>query len=193
MDLYLARHGQTDLNIGDHYQGISDLPLNATGREQAQALERAVPQGVECLVVSPQLRARQTAEPLVTARGLPVWTLDAFRERDFGVWEGLNPEQARALDPAFFDRGGLLGWDEHPPDAEPLPALVQRTGAGLREVYARHPGQTVLLVVHGFVIRALRYQLEGLSPPELKTMARPMNGELFHYSAAAVERWLERG
>jgi len=192
VNLFLARHGQTDLNVGDHYQGSSNLPLNDLGRQQARDLARAVPAVVEQVVVSPQLRAQQTAAPLIMQRGLPSLTMDAFRERHFGVWEGKNPTDARALDPAFFDRGGLFSLDEAPPEAEPMAQLIARTGEGLRQVYAAFRDNSVLLVVHGFVIRALRYQLENMEPADLKRMPRPLNGELFHYAPAQVAAWAVR-
>ena len=42
MELLLARHGQTDLNVDERWQGRLDLPLNATGRAQADALASSV-------------------------------------------------------------------------------------------------------------------------------------------------------
>ena len=189
MDLYLARHGQTDWNVGDRYQGTYDEPLNARGREQAIELAAAVPRSIEQIVVSPLLRAQQTAVPVIEALGVPALTHEAFRERGFGRWEGLTYAEARALDPELFDRGGIFSWDEQPPGAEPLRDLVARTGAGLRDLAERFPDKTVLLIVHGFVIRALRLQLEGLQPRKLWAQPRPMNGELFFYPADHIERW----
>ena len=43
MELYLARHGQTDWNVGDRYQGTYDEPLNARGHQQARELAAALP------------------------------------------------------------------------------------------------------------------------------------------------------
>ena len=71
MELYLARHGQTDWNVGDRYQGTYDEPLNARGHQQALELAAALPRTIEQIVVSPMRRARQTAEPVIAALGVP--------------------------------------------------------------------------------------------------------------------------
>ena len=191
MDLYLARHGQTDWNAVHRYQGTYDEPLNERGRQQAIELAAALPRSIEQIVVSPLRRALQTAVPIIEALGVPAITHDAFRERSFGRWEGLTYAEARALDPELFDRGGIFSWDEQPPGAEPLRDLVARTGTGLRDVAGRYADKTVLLIVHGFVIRALRLQLENLQPADLWAQPRPMNGQLFFYPAQHVERWLQ--
>ena len=63
MNLYLVRHGQTDFNKGEIIQGISDIPLNGTGIQQARALAPKIKDlEFDAYYVSPLLRARQTAE-----------------------------------------------------------------------------------------------------------------------------------
>ena len=42
MKLYLVRHGQTDFNAGDIAQGVTDVPLNETGKAQARELAQQV-------------------------------------------------------------------------------------------------------------------------------------------------------
>ncbi len=192
MNLYIARHGQTDWNIDDRFQGSNDIPLNAVGREQALALAASVPRDIEQMVVSTQLRARQTAEPVIAALGVPVVYRDAFRERGFGVWEGHTHAQVRAFDAELYDGGGLFSFDRAPQQAETMPEFVRRTGDGLRAIARDYAGKTVLVIAHGFVIRTLRYQLEGLLPAEFRMIPKPINGELLHFAPEAVERWLRK-
>lgn len=176
LTLLMARHGQTDLNTDERWQGRLDLPLNATGRAQAEQLARSLPGGIGALVVSPQLRARQTAEPVARALDLvPRFEAD-FRERDFGVWEGLTADEAAQQFPELAARNVAYRWDAEPPGAEPTRAVVARVECGLQQLREQHDGQTVLLVSHGFVVRCLRYLIDGLSEDAFFAAERIPNG-----------------
>ena len=176
LTLLMARHGQTDLNIDERWQGRIDAPLNATGFAQAEQLARALPGGIQALVVSPMLRARQTAEPVARALGLAP-TLDAdFRERDFGIFEGLTADDALQQFPELAARNVAYRWDEAPPGAEPTRAVVERVARGLQRLCEAHDGQTVLLVSHGFVVRCLRHLIDGVSEAEFFAVERIANG-----------------
>lgn len=176
LTLLLARHGETDLNTEDRWQGRIDAPLNAAGLAQGQRLALDLPQGIHAIVASPLLRARQTAEPAVQRLGLPL-RLDAdFRERDFGVFEGLTEAEAVQRYPELAARNAAYRWDEEPTGAEPTRAVVDRVERGLQRLREEHDGQTVLLVSHGFVVRCLRYLIDGLSEAEFFAAARIPNG-----------------
>lgn len=176
LDLLLARHGQTDLNIDERWQGRLDWPLNATGQAQAAALAQALPPGIEVLIASPQRRARETAEAVAAARGLELQFDGAFRERDFGIFEGLTSEEAREQHPAWWSANAAYRWDLCPPGAEPTRAVVDRVATGLATLRQRHAGRTMLLVSHGFVVRCLRYLIDGVPDAEFFEAARIPNG-----------------
>ena len=176
LTLLLARHGQTDLNTEDRWQGRIDAPLNAAGHAQALRLADELPAGIDAIVASPMQRARQTAEPVARRRGLPVAFDADFRERDFGVFDGLTEAEAAARFPELAARNAAYRWDLEPPGAEPTRDVVERVARGLRRLRDQHDGQTVLLVSHGFVVRCLRHLIDGVPEADFFAAARIANG-----------------
>ena len=98
MKLYLIRHGQTDWNVAGKIQGCHDIPLNETGRKQAQYLAEGMRnRPVTHIYSSPQIRALETARAIAASQGVEVTTLPGLREVEFGggglagwclLWEG---------------------------------------------------------------------------------------------------------
>jgi broad specificity phosphatase PhoE len=90
--VYYLRHGQTDWNAQERMVRLTDLPLNALGRQQAAAagtllgwLDKKA--GELDFVAGPLLRTRQTAEIARTTLGLDVAAYrqdERLRELDFG-------------------------------------------------------------------------------------------------------------
>lgn len=86
---YFARHGQTDWNLAGRLQGQTDIPLNAVGQSQAEALaERAQGLGIETICASPLTRAQQTANAVSDFIGTPIITLNDLAECGWGEREG---------------------------------------------------------------------------------------------------------
>jgi broad specificity phosphatase PhoE len=177
MKLYLARHGETDLNIDDRYQGRSDAPLNLRGLVQAAALQAALPHDVSHIIASPLQRAVQTAQAVAGPRGLPVRIRPGLIEKDFGVFDGLTPAEVAERYPALWQGGVLTSWDQRPPDGETTREVVQRVASCLDELHTLHADDTLLLVVHGFVVRALRFLLDDLDEAEFFVAPRIGNAE----------------
>ena len=90
LDLVLVRHGLTDWNQEGRLLGRLPVPLNERGQRQAEAVARALSDvPVEAVISSPQLRARETAEPIAREHDLTVHTDEALAEVWLGPrWEG---------------------------------------------------------------------------------------------------------
>ncbi|AKJ31253.1 histidine phosphatase family protein [Caldimonas brevitalea] len=181
MKLYIARHGQTDLNAQMRYQGSSDWPLNDEGLRQAQLLAERLPGDIDHIIASPLLRAQQTAQAVAGTRGLPVVTMPQFRERDYGCFEALNREDILARYAELWHAKIAQQWDAAPPGGETVREVVQRVEAGLVELQARLPGATVLLVAHGFVARAVHFLLTRLHEAEFYLEPMLGNADFLHY------------
>ena len=81
------------------------------------------------------------------------WT--AFNDIDYGEWQGLTPDEARARWP---EEVGL--WHRRPDLAriaggESLQDVLARTARGLRLLVDRHPGDTLVLVGHDCLNRVI--------------------------------------
>ncbi|TPW72318.1 histidine phosphatase family protein [Schumannella sp. 10F1B-5-1] len=144
--LALIRHGQTDWNLQGLLQGSSDTPLNATGRGQAQdavAVLRDAGVAWSVVVSSPLARARVTAEIVAEELGVPLGgTYDELIERDYGVLEGVTESEVERLWPGKSE-----------PSVETLDSVVERGHRALARIGADHPGQDVIVVCHGTIIR----------------------------------------
>ena len=79
--------------------------------------------------------------------------------------------------PALWHGGVITSWDQRPPGGETTREVVRRVSDCLHELHVQHRDETALLVVHGFVVRALRYLLDGLSESEFFVAPRVGNAE----------------
>ena len=78
--LYIMRHGRTDWNVRHKLQGRTDIPLNEEGRRMAEKAGeeyRDVP--LDICYSSPLVRARETAEIVLSGRNIPILTDDRLR------------------------------------------------------------------------------------------------------------------
>ncbi|MEL6435241.1 MAG: histidine phosphatase family protein [Pseudomonadota bacterium] len=164
---YLIRHGETDWNREQRFQGRTDIPLNEKGRGQASAYSTLLlAEGHDWtrwhFVSSPLIRARHTMELLRDALGLDPKAYDvedALIEVTFGDWERQTLTELRRKEPELMAAREADKWNFVPPNGESYDQARGRT----RFVLESLPGPTVV-VSHGGVIRAARYGLEALDP-----------------------------
>ena len=157
------RHAETDWNRERRYQGWTDPPLSASGRQQAEASARALREPVLSGVYSsPLRRARETAVAIAALHKLDVQVEEAFKEMGFGRWEGLTLEEARAQDPDLYQSWIDTPHRVAPPAGETLEEVKARVLAGLAELREAHGGGNVCLVTHSITARILILEALGL-------------------------------
>lgn len=156
-DLVLVRHGETEWNRIGRVQGRTDIPLNDTGRAQAQAAGRRLrAERIDAVVASPLARAADTAWIIAAELGLSdVELVDELVERDYGGAEGMTGAQ---IDAEFG--GHLLA-------RESREQVIERVTPALLAIADRHRGQRVLVVSHGGVIGSMIRHTTGWAwPPQ---------------------------
>ena len=162
--IILVRHGQTEWNRVERFRGWADVPLNETGLAQAEATGKRVASEWQPAAVysSPLSRAVRTAGAIAGHFNLPVQIHPGLADIDYGQWQGLTPEEAQERWPA-----ALHAWYNRPeaariPGGETLTGLRARGMAAVKELAARHAGQTIVLVGHTVINRVLLLGVLGL-------------------------------
>jgi probable phosphoglycerate mutase len=190
--LYFVRHGETDWNLAQRYQGQRDIPLNATGRAQAarngRALALALGSDAASLdyVASPLTRATETMEIMRREIGLPpdgYRTDGRLREINYGHWEGLLWGELPVKDPQGFAAREADKWGWQPRGGESYRALSERVAGWLDEVE-----RDAVVAAHGGVMRVLRGLSGGLAPAEIFQLDVPQDKVLV--IEAGRTRWL---
>jgi broad specificity phosphatase PhoE len=164
--VFLARHGETDYNAGQRFQGLLPVPLNATGRAQATELsERAATMGFVELWASPLERALETARIVGARLGLVPRLDGRLVETDCGDWTDRLRADVEREDPTGVAAFARADPDFAFPGGESLRAQTARVMAALDDIaQGRRP---VLVVTHGMAIRlvfaALGHPLDAVA------------------------------
>ena len=148
MRLFLVRHGQTAWNATFRAQGHADIPLDATGEEQAEKLATAVKKYPITKVISSDLRrASETARKVAHALNAPLHLKSEIRERSFGDYEGM----------AFNDISVTLAHQQHienvsmydvrPPEGESVRDAFHRVEPFAKSLFEEK--ENTLVVSHG--------------------------------------------
>jgi broad specificity phosphatase PhoE len=165
--LLLARHGETDWNHENRFQGHADPPLNETGRVQAGALAvELAGERLDAVYSSPLRRAFETAEVVAARHGLEPLPVEALREVDVGSWQGLTRLEIEARFPEQFQR--WLAYEQGWEDGETYDEMGTRVVPALLELAARHRGERILALTHGGPIRAAIAAANGISHAEAR-------------------------
>lgn len=158
----IMRHGETEWNRDKRIQGQSDSPLTALGRETARRWARWLASGPwDRLLVSDLGRARKTAAIINAQLKLPQTADDRLREQDWGAWTARTIAELRRAEPDRLHRMEAKGWLFQPPDGESREAVWQRSSHALCDAARQWPGQSILVIAHGGVIKSLLYRLMG--------------------------------
>lgn len=161
--LILIRHGCSTWNTAGRIQGWADPPLDDLGRQQARRLAGRVRlEAPVAFYTSPQRRARETADIVGQALGVPVVPDERLKEHGIGDLTGLTWEQVVEQYPDAAQRWTEASERVEIPGAEEHAAFQARVVAVFGDIVTRHAEETVSVVTHGGVLGAFLNHLIGL-------------------------------
>lgn len=176
--LYLIRHGETEWNRVQRYQGQRDIPLNDTGRGQARrngaVLKTLLPAIADLdFVSSPLSRAIETMQLMRAEMGLdsPGFRQDArLVELNYGHWEGHLASALPEIDPAGIAAKALdpFGW--RPTGGESYADLMQRISVWLASI-----DRDTVAMTHGGVSRVARGAVLRLDTSDIPRLEVPQD------------------
>ncbi len=149
MQLYLVRHGETEYNRHDIFRGHLDIPLNETGKRQAEAVgERLRHLELAAFYSGPLQRAAETAARIAAPHGAKAQVLPLLDDIDYGAWSGKAVSEVRRAYPECYEL-----WTHNPaevrfPEGESLREARARVEEGMEWLWDRHAGETIVVVGH---------------------------------------------
>lgn len=169
----LAGHLEIELPTRDVDVALSDL-----GRQQASSLGRWFGQLSEderptVVLVSPYIRARETARLLMESAGLDpdelIYVVDErLREKEFGVLDRLTKYGVRHKYPEQAEIRSVLGKFYHrPPGGESWCDVILRLRSVVDTITREYRQERVLIVAHQVIVNCFRYLLERMTEEEI--------------------------
>jgi broad specificity phosphatase PhoE len=154
--LLLTRHGETDWNATQRWQGFTGPRLNELGRRQAERLAaELVGTNIGAIYSSDTIRSTETAEIVAERLGLDVRQDTRLREVNFGEWEGLTRQEINERYAGAFSE-----WDAcklaAPTGGETDLEMAARVLEAVTEIAHKHKGEKILVVTSGGPIRAVQ-------------------------------------
>lgn len=159
---YLLRHAAHD-NVGAYLAGRAPgVDLGPAGLAQAARLgARMAREAVDALFASPRERAQQTAAAIASARGgLPVQTVEALDEVDFGLWSGSTFDELNKQDD--WQRWNALRSMAETPAGETMLDVQRRAIGFIRQIAGSSDEARIAVVSHADVIRSIIGHVLGL-------------------------------
>ena len=153
-EIWIIRHGQTDLNVSGVFFGTTDISLNEAGQRQAAQLCGRMPEVTfDLLLSSPLERAMQTAR--IALPDMAFEPEPALAERALGDWESLSLEEIRQRNAQDWDKWQADWKGFQPPGGETFADFWQRVTGFLDALLARTDWKRAMLVSHAGPIRCL--------------------------------------
>ena len=154
--IILWRHGQTEWNVANKFQGHTDIPLNAVGEFQAQhAAPMLAAINPTMIIASDLVRAQSTARELVKITGLDVLTDARLRETNCGNWEGLTGDEIRKVDLDNLRQWSMGGDNPAGGIGERRSEVGARGVATINSALAGKDNQRLVVATHGGTARTI--------------------------------------
>ncbi len=159
--IILTRHGHVEGIQPPRFRGRAALPLTEQGLAEAEMTAKRIASSWRPVAVYTSCMDRCVATGAAIARAVHVQpiAIEALNDLHYGDWQSLTYDEVKERWPGLFAQ-----WFAAPhlirfPNGESLQDIVLRSADALREVVERFPHETVVLVGHDSINRAMLLQV----------------------------------
>ncbi len=152
----LVRHGESAANAGLPTSDPTSIPLTDTGRLQAEQLAEKMTITPDLIIVSPYLRAKQTAEPVI--KRFPQAKVECWPEvREFtylasASCKGTTTQERKERVKAYWKAANPFSVDGD--GAESFSQFMRRVDTAIQKL-KNEEARTIVVFTHGQFMRAL--------------------------------------
>lgn len=177
-EVWFVRHSESVANAGGRTREAPTYPLSELGFRQAEQLAGKLHAEPELIVVSPYLRAVQTAEPAIRrfdrAR-VEQWDVHEVQYLDPALCVDTTQDERRELSHAYWERA-----DPHysAPGAESFAGFIARAGAALDRL-AQRAERRIFIFSHGQFMSAIAWLILS-EPPVIDSAAMRRYYQFIH-------------
>lgn len=176
--IILIRHGQSEANAGGLTANDNVIALTSLGRQQASRFAENFPHIPSRFILSPYLRARQTAEPMLQrfpAVRVEDWPIQEFHYLDLDG-SALTDRQRQPHVLSYWERCDPAYVDG--PRSESFSAFISRARGTIQRLSTENLSGCHVLFTHGFWMQAFRLSLLFPDATDLELMS---NFRRFHF------------
>ncbi|NMB41541.1 MAG: histidine phosphatase family protein [Firmicutes bacterium] len=162
--VFLVRHGETNWNLQMRFQGKENIPLNETGKNQAQLVsQRLSSEKFSEVFSSPLLRTLETAKNIAFARDLKPQPVEGLSEIYFGNWEGKVYTEMNEKEQKHVDQWMINPENSVIPNGEQFEDFKDRVLKSYEELLAADERkENFVIVTHAGAIKVLVAGILGM-------------------------------
>jgi len=178
--IILVRHGQSLANSGGKTADQVSNPLTELGRAQSRDFAERLDCKPTLFVISPFLRAQQTAEPSrqrFSEAPVEEWPIQEFSFLNPALHKGMTEADREPHSVAYWQREDPAFSDG--PETESFISFLDRARSAIHRLVSRDPGGCIVVFTHGYFMQAIRMLLLFPNATDAELMANFLR---FHFA-----------
>ncbi|KGM99183.1 alpha-ribazole phosphatase [Clostridium botulinum] len=154
--LYLARHGESELNVTGVYFGATNCPLTQKGKNQCIELrEKLSDVKFDVIITSPLIRAFHSSELISNVLREDIIVMNGLMELDFGAWEGMHYKDIEEKYSSQWELWIKAWVNASPPNGESFKDFYTRVKISLENILSKYKDKKILVVCHQGTLRVI--------------------------------------